>query len=115
MSGATHTPGRLRVSSGWLITADGSIPIAEESSHHTRAENDANMRRLAACWNSCQHVSTDLLKEFPAPFGELRARHDQMLEALQKIVEEPNNTMSDSKALKEIIRIARAAIAKAAL
>jgi hypothetical protein len=34
------------------------------------------------------------------------------LNALKRIVDEPNNTMSDGKALKEIIRIARAAIAK---
>ena len=36
-----------------------------------------------------------------------------LLNALKRIVDEPNNTMSDGKALKEIIRIARAAIAKA--
>jgi hypothetical protein len=37
----------------------------------------------------------------------------ELLKALKRIVDEPNNTMSDGKALKEIIRIARAAIAKA--
>ena len=36
-----------------------------------------------------------------------------LLNALKRIVDEPNNTMSDGKALKEIIRIARAAINKA--
>lgn len=36
-----------------------------------------------------------------------------LLKALKRIVDEPNNSMSDGKALKEIIRIARAAIAKA--
>jgi hypothetical protein len=36
-----------------------------------------------------------------------------LLNALKRIVDEPNNTMSDGKALKEIIRIARAAISKA--
>jgi len=35
-----------------------------------------------------------------------------LLNALKLIVDEPKNTMSDGKALKEIIRIARAAIAK---
>jgi hypothetical protein len=35
-----------------------------------------------------------------------------LLNALKRIVDEPNNTMSDGKALKEIIRIARTAIAK---
>lgn len=36
-----------------------------------------------------------------------------LLNALKRIVDEPNNTMSDGKALKEIIRIARDAITKA--
>jgi hypothetical protein len=36
-----------------------------------------------------------------------------LLNALKRIVDEPNNTMSDGKALKEIIRIARRAITKA--
>lgn len=36
-----------------------------------------------------------------------------LLETLKRIVDEPNNTMSDGKALKEIIRIARLAITKA--
>lgn len=111
MSEAKHTPGRLRVSSGWLITADDHIPIAEESTHHTRAENDANMRRLAACWNACKHVSTDLLEEFPAPFSELRARHDQMLKALQGLLAVVNVRIDDPRT--EQFDAARAAIAKA--
>jgi hypothetical protein len=48
--------------------------------------------------------------------AELRRLHEvnaELLEALEKILEEPNNTMSDGKALKEIVRVARAAIAKA--
>jgi hypothetical protein len=36
-----------------------------------------------------------------------------LLSALKRILDEPNNTMSDGKALKEIIRIARRAITKA--
>lgn len=48
--------------------------------------------------------------------AELRRLHEvnaELLNALKRIVDEPNNTMSDGKALKEIIRIGRAAIAKA--
>lgn len=48
--------------------------------------------------------------------AELRRLHGvnaELVNALKRIVDEPNNTMSDGKALKEIIRIGRAAIAKA--
>jgi hypothetical protein len=47
---------------------------------------------------------------------ELRRLHTanvELREALEKILKEPNNTMSDGKALEEIVRIARAAIAEA--
>ena len=64
-------------------------------------------------WLSADH-------SFRAPIGTLLyttppAAHPtpDLLNALKRIVDEPNNTMSDGKALKEIIRIARAAIAKA--
>jgi hypothetical protein len=39
------------------------------------------------------------------------ARIAEMETALRKILEEPSNTMSDGKALKEIVRIARAVLA----
>ena len=39
--------------------------------------------------------------------------NQMLVDALQRIIDEPNNTMSDGKALKEIIRIARGALAKA--
>ena len=41
---------------------------------------------------------------------ELEKENARLRDALYKIRQEPSNTMSDSKALKEIIRIARAAL-----
>jgi hypothetical protein len=37
----------------------------------------------------------------------------ELLEALTRILKQPNETASDGKALREIVRIARSAIAKA--
>lgn len=37
----------------------------------------------------------------------------ELLKAMKQILDEPKNTMSDGKALKEIVNIARSAIAKA--
>jgi len=48
--------------------------------------------------------------------SELRRLHEvnaELVEALNNIIEEPKNTMSDNKALREIVRIAKAALAKA--
>jgi len=39
--------------------------------------------------------------------------HYELLEALNKILHQPNNTISDGKALEAIIKIARSAIEKA--
>jgi hypothetical protein len=47
--------------------------------------------------------------------AELRRLHSVNVElrlSLRRILDEPNNTMSDGKALKEIIRIARMTINK---
>ena len=50
--------------------------------------------------------------EAAAELRRLHALNQELLEALKRILAEPNNTMSDGKALKEIMRITRAAIAK---
>lgn len=96
MSEAKHTPGRLRVSSGWLITADGSIPIAEESPHHSRTENDANMARLAACWNACEglpiyaleagRMSPDAFQLNESRADQAERQRDELLAALEAVV-----------------------------
>ena len=44
----------------------------------------------------------------------LRAENDKLREGLEKILQEPNETMSDGKALREIIRITRYALGKKA-
>jgi uncharacterized protein (UPF0335 family) len=43
----------------------------------------------------------------------LDALNAELVEALNNIIEEPKNTMSDNKALREIVRITKAALAKA--
>ena len=51
-----------------------------------------------------------------AAAAELRRLHEvnaELVEALGAIVEEPKNTMSDNKALREMVRVAKAALAKA--
>lgn len=43
------------------------------------AKQLATLNRLAACWNACVGIPTDLLKDHPAPFSELREERDALL------------------------------------
>lgn len=53
----------------------------------------------------CQQAAAELRR--------LDALNAELVEALNNIIEEPKNTMSDNKALREIVRITKAALAKA--
>ena len=43
--------------------------------------DEANARRLVACWNACANVDTELLEQYPAPFSVLREERDRLLAA----------------------------------
>jgi hypothetical protein len=55
----------------------------------------------------------DCLADVQRENARLNALNAELVEALNNIIEEPKNTMSDNKALREIVRIAKAALAKA--
>jgi uncharacterized protein (UPF0335 family) len=67
--------------------------------------------RLAKFFEACGLCSEDL--NVAAELRRLDALNAELVEALNNIIEEPKNTMSDNKALREIVRIAKAALAKA--
>jgi len=67
--------------------------------------------RLADALNCAYTVDTT--QEAAAELRRLDALNAELVEALNNIIEEPKNTMSDNKALREIVRIAKAALAKA--
>jgi hypothetical protein len=88
-----------------LIMKWADIYAAQTGNLYAQAAQDpskvarmADERTMLAC------VVAQAISQPPEP---------DLLSALKRILDEPNNTMSDGKALKEIIRIARAAIAKA--
>jgi uncharacterized protein (UPF0335 family) len=65
--------------------------------------------QLADSADTCQltvHDCALVAKEL----RRLHAENTDLLNALKRILDEPNNTMSDGKAMKEIIRIARAVL-----
>lgn len=118
---AQHTPGRLTVRGGYSIYADdGKTPVADTCLTNSVPDNDeANARRLVACWNWCEGQDTDGLElstkigrtakdfitEAYAKELELIAQRDELLAAL-KLAERHCPVGSTAEIL------ARAAIAK---
>ena len=69
--------------------------------------------RLADWVDSYRTRKATVLENVSAELRRLHEVNQMLVEALEQILDEPNNTMSDGKALKEIIRTARSALAKA--
>lgn len=71
MSEQKHTPGPWRVSLGDTIAAgDRLIADCEMTPHSKRPaplnqEDAANARRIVACVNACEGISTEQLERFP--------------------------------------------------
>lgn len=92
---AQHTPGRLVVRGGYSIYTEGLTPVADTCIWNSETANDeANARRLAACWNACDGISTENL-ESNRPVKELAelcnaelSQRDELLKARQVLGEE---------------------------
>jgi len=84
MSGL-HTPGPLQVHGSHLYTADPERAMLAQVFNPGSSASDyplvANARRLVACWNACDGVTTELLESNPAPFSRLREERDELLAA----------------------------------
>lgn len=62
----SHTQGKLRVGTKYAtdIYADrAGHAIARTVNPQVTAEDDANARRLVACWNACDGLSTEFLEK----------------------------------------------------
>ena len=94
-----HTPGRLHVNKDVGIYSDKGRLIASVHTPITQHGN-ADARRLVACWNACDGLTTehleniDMLGEtlagrfaaFHASERELMDTRDELLEALKQMV-----------------------------
>lgn len=135
MSEAKHTPGRLEAApwgnsdcSGWDLTIDGHLLTLSDIESATEDEAEANALRIAACWNACEGLDTELLENIlmlgdtlKSRFAardqidkELQARRDELLTALCEMVEffQPNAWGSNENRTDALAN-ARAAISKA--
>lgn len=74
-----YTPGLLAVNplqANQICTADGSLEIAVTTVHYSIHTAVSNARRLAACWNACQGISTEELVDIANAGGMLGPRED---------------------------------------
>ena len=115
-----HTPRLLAVNPlrpDQICTSNGSHEIAAATMHSV-ATAVSNARRLVACWNACQGISTEELVDIANTGGMLGPREDitriagqrnELLEALKGLM-----ALSDHRVdLRDAAKAARAAIAKA--
>jgi hypothetical protein len=98
MNAEQHTSGKLQAIHGGYLTIVGTGErIGRCGIHGPWMEN---ARRLTACWNACQGLSTELLENITTVGDtlldrfaqhqkterELKAQRDQLLEALSQLV-----------------------------
>lgn len=115
---AGHTPGSIRYDfepgyCGELIASNGTLVA---TFNDEPSEEDA--RRLVACWNVCEGMSTQSLELMPGQFFkpqyqrllDVETQRDELLAALQMFVFPHND--SDTHTDTERQEIGRTAIAK---
>ena len=115
---ANHTPGRMKAGGASVSVPESEdLPGLEAKLYGGNGQSKAaNARRIAACWNACEGITTDELEHIASTGGMLGPREDvariasqrdEVLEALEKIA-----TSVDIDTLRAAIDCARAAIAK---
>lgn len=79
--------------------------MTDKQSEALRLADELETNSSIRMWNASGVAAAELRR--------LDALNAELVEALNNIIEEPKNTMSDNKALREIVRIAKAALTKA--
>lgn len=95
-----HTPGRIQLAKefdGHIMTTDG-LAVADCCLDYSSLDHDqqvSNARRLVACWNACEGVSTEALErlgtldrarvELDVIRSQAVAQRDELLAALQGV------------------------------
>ena len=101
---------------GWVaadIDSDGGIIIAERptpSGGKYQARVDGNFRFIAAANPAAITELLDRLEEAEKEANKINGRMVEVKKRLQLIVEEPSNTMSNAKAMREMLRQANLAL-----
>ena len=83
-----HTQGRIRyhengdANSYALLDADGQwLMTILHNGHQVTEQQRENLRRIAACWNACQTIETEVLEQHA--LGVITAEHSQRLHDME--------------------------------
>lgn len=123
-----HTPGRLNVAVEVFdndgvpetviqgLGAAASVAVALDFGANNKGMREANARRLVACWNYCEGVSTEHLEKYGMPdfaqkISDLREQRNELLEALKGVLAVASVRIDDPRIAA--FDAAREAIAKA--
>jgi uncharacterized protein (DUF1810 family) len=98
-----HTQGRLHVgemhAGGRIALMSERFTIADVLSAFSSGVDEANARRLVACWNACEGIPTDWMEKHAfgsidatlqsamSQVADARAQRDQLLAALRNYVD----------------------------
>ena len=114
-----HTPGRMT----WKRRPDGSLYYVigdHKTGPHAQGDiyiEEADLRRLVACWNACDGIDTGYLEgddSLPHYARRLMAQRDELLDLLNRAVRRLEIAHANGDTImREWIVDARAAIAKA--
>lgn len=112
---AWHNAGRQTVAECYVEfkDADGKV----NGCNQQKDVAEANARRLAACWNSCEGVPTNMLEEVPGLLGQtvptrvLRQQHVELREALTFAIRFFDQlTPSDADRMRKVLEKAGGAV-----
>lgn len=101
-------PEALRLAEHMEISVSHAAAVREKAAAEIRRLHERETELAARLGETIP-----ALEEAAAELDRLHELNAELVEALNNIIEEPKNTMSDNKALREIVRIAKAALAKA--
>ena len=109
MSTSRNTAGRLKtrrpVGVDFLETEEGGKLVASLYYHEATSEADA--RRLVACWNACEGVTTEHIEKLsegpslPALVEYLRGRLDRAESALECARDQREEYAAEAKRLRQ--------------
>lgn len=123
---AMHTPGPLKIAGRetrglphTLVASRTLLFRVYSEAYGDMDQEVANARRLVACWNVCDGMSTESLELMPGQFfkppyqrlAELEAQRDELLDALLPFASVDLRTQGVHQRFADDVLRARAAIA----
>lgn len=115
MSTTKHTQSQLHTGGdGTVLYAEDGFAVANAAVFQGRqepGESKENARRLVACWNACDGISTENLED-NLPVKWLVRQYNETLSALRQIANGYTGALEPEEVESHLRQIARAALDK---